>query len=72
MTKEVSIPLWFLRNCLSTFLIKSILSMFPYHYGSYATHASQNFVRQHVNVSIPLWFLRNRFYYKTIIYDYGN
>ncbi len=35
-SKMVSIPLWFLRNCMPV-KVKSLAPTFPYHYGSYAT-----------------------------------
>jgi len=34
----VSIPLWFLRNYYNMQQIAKMTGMFPYHYGSYATH----------------------------------
>jgi len=38
----VSIPLWFLRNCVRFPPAKVVTGQFPYHYGSYATKPPTN------------------------------
>ena len=45
------------RNC-SAKVVRAKL-MFPYHYGSHATHIQRGLLCPVLRVSIPLWFSRN-------------
>jgi len=58
LRRDVSIPLWFLRNKSWALTRPWAQYPFPYHYGSYAT-GTIRLNAQTAQVSIPLWFLRN-------------